>query len=153
MATVIEPLDVSTWPARILEAPVKTIQLAGEAVDHQRVIDEGPKVSPAAFVLQANYRSTEVKNASGGVVIQHLAYLVPVLVVVRNYADPLGKRSSMEARAARKQVWGQLIGWNAGNPNGFAVEVESGRFIAHKNQHFYYLDVFRLRVRISNQES
>jgi hypothetical protein len=152
VATVIEPLDVSGWAARIMAAPSGVIQFAGMAVDNQKAINEGPKMSPAAFVLMPSYRSMGTPNASG-LIIQNLRYLVPVMIAVRNYADPRGERASKESAAARKQVWQQLVGWNCGNPNGFAVEVESGRFVAHKDQHFYYLDVYALRMRISNQES
>lgn len=152
----VEPLDVAPVVARLQDVTLcPALRFVGRAVDNQNAIDEGPKVSPAAFVLEANYRAdASPANAGGGLLVQSVRWQIPVLVCVRSYGEATGTRASDECRAARKEIWTALVGFDpTAAKDGFAIQADSGRLVAYRNSTFYFVDVYRLQTQIRNVES
>jgi hypothetical protein len=144
----VSPLDVTPWIARI-KAQCPAVKFVGRAADNQSAIEQGPKVNPAAFVLEPAYSSIGTPNASNNSLIQMLMFEVPVLVVCQNYGDALGANAGADNYTARAQVWTALIGWNPA-ADGFCVSAGQGRLLKFDNQFFYYLDTYRLQAQIRN---
>lgn len=152
----VEPFDVAPLVERLADPLLcPSLRLIGRAVDNQNAIDAGPKVSPAAFVLEANYRAdASPANASGGLLAQGIRWQLPVLVCIRNYGEATGARASDECRAVRKEIWGALIGFDpTAEKDGFAIQADSGRLVAYRNSTFYFVDVYRLQTQVRNLES
>lgn len=151
----VEPFDVSAVADRISGGLCPSLKLTGRAVDNQNAIDSGPKVSPAAFVLEANYRAdASPANASGGLIVQSVFWQIPVLVCVRNYGEATGTRASTECRAVRREIWAALIGFDPSpGKDGFTIQADSGRLVAYRNSTFYFVDVYRLKTQLRNSET
>lgn len=153
---VVEPFDTAPVLARLRETGrCPSLRLADYAVDNQTAIDEGPKVSPAAFVLEANFRAdASPANAAGGLIVQGVRWQIPVLVCVRAYGEATGSRASAECRSVRKEIWTALVGFDPSPAkDGFAMQADSGRLVAYRNSTFYFVDVYRLQTQIRNSES
>lgn len=152
----VEPFDTSPVLDRLKESGrCPSLQLVDYAVDNQNAIDDGPKVSPAAFVLEANYRAdASPANASGGLIVQGMYWQIPVLVCVRAYGEATGSRASAACRSARKEIWTALVGFDpTPEKDGFTIQADSGRLVAYRNATFYFVDVYRLQTQLRNVES
>ena len=147
----LSPLDPQPFVDRIA-AGGNALLLVGLAADNASAIEGGPQVTPSAFVIVPTYRATGNPNAGGGRIAQMTEWQIPVLTVVRHYGDAAGSKASAESKAARAQVFAQMVGFMP-DPNGFAVQALSGRLLTFKNQCLYYVDVFKLNVHITNAET
>jgi hypothetical protein len=153
VASNLRPLDVQQFVTRLQTHTGDAFVLIDRAVNSATAIDAGTAPSPSAFVLEPNYRAVGAPvNAGGGLISQNTAWQIPVLTMIRHYGDPLGKKASVQCETAREQLWAAMVGFMP-NPNWHAVQLDSGRMVAHKNQCFYFMDVFSMTVRISNEET
>jgi hypothetical protein len=149
MTNTVSPLDVTPFIARIT-AQCPAIRFVGRAADNVDVIENGPKVTPSAYVLEPSYKSTGTRpNASGGALVQMIDCDIKVLVCCQNYAGATGGAAAGDAYTARKQVFLSLLGWQP-FVDGFAVEAGSGQLAKYTNNIFYYLDSYHLRVQLRN---
>lgn len=151
MPTNFAPLDAQLFVDRLAAMPGPLL-LIDRAVDNATAIEEGPQVTPSAFVLEPNYRAVGSPNAGGGLIIQCLHWEIPVMSVVRHYGDPQGKKASDASRAVRWAIWDALFGWDP-TGDGFTVQAKSGRMVRHKNACFYFVDTFHLTAFPRNRET
>lgn len=147
----VSPLDVTPIIARIT-SQCAGIKLVGRAADNADAIENGPKVTPAAFVLEPSYKASGKANGSSGLLQQMFDFDIPVLVCCQNYAGATQAAAGSDNYTARSQVWLALLGF-VPLVGGFAIEGGSGKLLKVQNKVFYYLDIYRLRAEIRNLAS
>ncbi|NRA56240.1 MAG: hypothetical protein HRU23_19025 [Gammaproteobacteria bacterium] len=118
----------------------RLFRLVDSALSLAAVLDDPINISPAAYVIPIAERpGTNTRTI--GPALQQISITFGVIIAVKSFNDPKGKKGSQLLESLRSEIRQSLFGWSPDANHG-AVELGPGDLVAMKNGGIWWLDRF-----------